>query len=170
MLAALPACHLPPDSSRSLSPPAPFLSSVSPPFVHWSFRRHGPWKLPCYCTSQAIPWPEARGTCLLGEIPGICNLRTERSAKSLSSQEHKLECIKFRSGGQPCSVPYEENGFLWRERMKPVARERYIQVSEGKISESIRVLACSYSRGPATVLLWVLVRQSGILVINLPFA
>lgn len=57
--------------------------------------------------------------------------------------------------------PDEENWLLWRERrMKPVVREKYIQVRDSEISESIRVLASSYSRCPATVLLWVLVRLS----------
>lgn len=50
--------------------------------------------------------------------------------------------------------PDEENWLLWRERrMKPVVREKYIQVRDSEISESIRVLASSYSRCPATVLL-----------------
>lgn len=54
--------------------------------------------------------------------------------------------------------------------MKPAARDKYIQLGESKISESIGVLACSYSRGPTIVLLWVLMREPVILVINLPFA
>lgn len=78
--------------------------------------------------------------------------------------------LKLRGYGQPYFAPYGENCPTERQKNEASGRENYIQMRVSKTNESIKVLACSYFRGSAAFLFWVLVRLSNILMINLPFA